>query len=42
MEIGKPKREYTVEPIVDPVPREDPVPERRPEQEPVEPELAPA
>jgi hypothetical protein len=40
MEIGKPGREYTVEPLEDPVPREHPAePEERPaeteEHEPV-------
>jgi hypothetical protein len=35
MEIGKPTREYLVEPVEDPVPREQPVPE--PEREVTEP-----
>ncbi len=40
MEIGDPQRVYTVEPVEDPVPREEPE-ERPPEQpaEPLEPEL---
>jgi hypothetical protein len=40
VEIGKPQREYTIEPLKDPVPREEPE-ERPPEQpaEPLEPEL---
>jgi hypothetical protein len=39
MDVGDPEREYVVEPIVDPVPRELPAPEHEPEpaapQEPV-------
>jgi hypothetical protein len=35
MEIGEPRREYTIEPIEDPVPREQPA------EEPVEPVLVP-
>jgi hypothetical protein len=40
VEIGKPQREYTIEPLEDPVPREEPE-ERPPERpaEPLEPEL---
>jgi hypothetical protein len=37
MEIGKPTREYLVEPVEDPVPRERPVPEPEPEREVSEP-----
>jgi len=39
VEIGDPQRVYTIEPVEDPVPREEP--EERPEQpaEPLEPEL---
>jgi hypothetical protein len=46
MEIGRPCRTYTVEPVEDPVPRE--LPERGPEQDPApaaslrEPEKQPA
>ncbi len=39
MEIGKPRREYTIEPLEDPVPREEP--QKRPLKrlaEPVEPQ----
>jgi hypothetical protein len=36
VEIGKPQREYTIEPLEDPAPREQP--EERP-AEPFEPEL---
>ena len=40
MEIGDPQRVYTIEPVEDPVPREEPE-ERPPEQPagPLEPEL---
>ena len=38
MEIGKPEREYVVEPVEDPVPRDVPVPEREREVEVPEPE----
>ena len=40
MEIGEPRRVYTIEPLEDPVPREEPE-EERPVQpaEPLEPEL---
>jgi hypothetical protein len=40
MEIGKPQRIYTVEPIADPVPREVPIapPPEPPTREPSEPE----
>jgi hypothetical protein len=40
MDIGNPEREYIVEPVEDPVPREVPVPEpdrNAPEPEPVHP-----
>jgi hypothetical protein len=37
MEIGNPTREYLVEPVEDPVPREHPVPEPEPEPEVSEP-----
>ena len=39
MEIGKPRRVYTVEPIEHPVPQPDPAPEpdRNREEEPAEP-----
>lgn len=36
MEIGEPRRTYTIEPIEDPVPRERPAPERDPERVPEE------
>lgn len=45
MEIGKPRRTYTVEPVEDPVPRELPeeAPEReRPAETPGKPEQVPA
>jgi hypothetical protein len=44
MEIGKPERTYTVEPIEDPVPREAPAPapEEPPAESPREPEEVPA
>ena len=39
MEIGDPERTYTVEPLEDPVPREEPAPPTEaPEGEPGEPE----
>ena len=39
MEVGEPKRTYTVEPLEDPVPREEPSePPVGPEEEPSEPE----
>lgn len=39
MEIGKPRRVYTVEPIERPVPQKEPAPEpdRKREEEPAEP-----
>jgi hypothetical protein len=37
MEIGKPKRTYTVEPIEDPVPKTAPAPEPTKEDRPLEP-----
>jgi hypothetical protein len=41
MDIGKEEEPFVIEPIVDPVPKEEPVvPE--PELEPAEPELVPA
>ena len=44
MDIGSPQRQYTVEPIDDPVPREQPAEpdERVPEEEPAEREPVPA
>jgi hypothetical protein len=44
MEIGEPKREFTVEPVEDPVPREEPVeqPAREPVRVPDEPDKVPA
>jgi hypothetical protein len=44
MDIGKPRRTVTVEPVEDPVPRESPVepPEREPADPPREPEKLPA
>ncbi len=39
MDIGEPERTYTVEPLEDPVPRENPEsPTEAPEREPAEPE----
>jgi hypothetical protein len=42
MEIGEPTREYVVEPVEDPVPRDVPVPEREREIPEPEPERSPA
>jgi hypothetical protein len=42
MEIGEPKREITIEPIEDPVPREQPVEPAEPVRVPSEPEKVPA
>jgi hypothetical protein len=42
MEIGKPRREIVIEPIEDPVPREQPVEPAPPEPVPVEPDEIPA
>jgi hypothetical protein len=45
MEVGKPRRTFTVEPLEDPVPREAPAPEEpsgEPLEAPPEPEKAPA
>lgn len=43
MEIGKPRRVYTVEPVEAPVPRKEPSPpERRPEREPAREPAEPA
>jgi hypothetical protein len=45
MEVGDPRRTFTVEPLEDPVPREAPAPEepsREPLEAPSEPEKAPA
>jgi hypothetical protein len=44
VEIGSPQRQYTIEPIDDPVPREQPAEpdERAPEEEPAELEPVPA
>ena len=33
MEIGNPERRYTVEPLEDPVPREEPAPPTEPPEE---------
>jgi hypothetical protein len=42
MEIGEPKRVYTIEPIEDPVPRTEPEPERdEPAERPEEPAKVP-
>jgi hypothetical protein len=42
MQIGKPERTYTVEPVEDPVPRERPAePVEEPSPAPAEPETAP-
>lgn len=40
MNIGKPKRTHTVEPVENPVPRKEPAPERR--ESPARPVTAPA
>jgi hypothetical protein len=37
MEIGEPRRVYTVDPLEDPVPREEPVPTEEPAEGPTEP-----
>jgi len=44
VDIGKPQRTFTVEPIEDPVPRESPAPppEEAPAEAPPEPEEVPA
>lgn len=44
MDIGEPQRTYTVEPLEDPVPREQPVesPAQEPEEVPHKPEPLPA
>jgi hypothetical protein len=44
VEIGKPERTYTVEPVEDPVPRESPAPapDEAPAETPPEPEEVPA
>lgn len=42
VEIGKPQRTYTVEPIEDPVPREEPAPDDAPAEPQREPEEVPA
>lgn len=42
MEIGEPKRIYTIEPVEDPVPREEPEREPVPDETPAEPATAPA
>jgi hypothetical protein len=48
MDIGTPRRQYEIEPIEDPVPREEPEPNPRspepvaPEREPSLPELVPS
>ena len=41
MDIGSPLREYVVEPLEDPVPRERPAPEREPREPDLEPAGAP-
>ena len=41
MEIGRPERQYEIEPLEDPVPREDPVELPAAEPEPVQPALEP-
>lgn len=41
MDIGEPKRVYTVEPVEDPVPRESPAPEEEPAEPLREPEEVP-
>jgi hypothetical protein len=41
MDIGKPRRTVTVEPVEDPVPRELPLEEPEPVELPREPELVP-
>jgi hypothetical protein len=40
MDIGKPKRRFTVEPVRDPVPQAQPVREPEPEPRPVQPQRA--
>lgn len=42
MEIGEPKREIVIEPIEDPVPREEPSPVPDADPVPVEPDKVPA
>jgi hypothetical protein len=46
VDIGTPRRQYEIEPIEDPVPREDPSPRAPepvvPEREPATPELVPS
>jgi hypothetical protein len=43
MDLGEPRRTYTIEPIEDPVPRERPAePERERREEPARPERTPA
>jgi hypothetical protein len=39
MEIGEPKRIYTIEPLEDPVPREEPEEPQTERSKPVEPEV---
>jgi hypothetical protein len=41
MEIGDPRRTYTIDPIEDPVPREEPTPAEAPVERPAEPEPVP-
>jgi hypothetical protein len=41
MEIGEPRRVYTIEPIEDPVPRTEPEPPPVPDESPLEPETVP-
>jgi hypothetical protein len=42
MDIGEPKRTYTVEPVEDPVPREQPAEAPEPAEAPGKPEPVPA
>jgi hypothetical protein len=42
MDIGEPRRTYTIEPVEDAVPREQPAPEEAPSVEVEEPEEVPA
>jgi len=41
MEIGRPERQYEIEPLVEPVPREEPDERTAPEREPAPPALEP-
>ena len=42
MDIGEPKRTYTIEPVEDPVPREHPAEAPKPVETPGKPEPVPA